>query len=111
MRPSLSTTAITIVSELTACAAACTTADTSLWLGVWVGGGGGGGELLELPLFPPQAHSATHRVKAIHSTGRRKRFLSQWKALNMRCAYWYHSFDSHSMFCSSDGVAASWKSA
>src|SRR5580704_14367030 len=102
MRPSLSTTAITIVSELTACAAACTTADTSLWLRVRAGGGGGGGELPELPLFPPQAHSTAHKVKAIHSNGRRKLFLSRWKLLNMRRAYSYHRLDPHSMSCYSE---------
>src|ERR1700685_1393646 len=96
MRPSRSTTAIAIVSELTASAAACTMADTSLWLGVWGGGGGGGGELLELPLFPPQAHSPRHNAEAAHANGIRLCLLARWKLLNMRRAYSYHSFDLHS---------------
>ena len=66
--------------------------------------------MLELLLFPPQAHSTAHKVSAIHSNGRRRHFLSRWNALNMRRAYWYHSFDSHSMFCYSDGMAVNWKS-
>jgi hypothetical protein len=63
-----------------------------------------------LLLFPPQEQRLAQTMTAIHSRQRNGRFASQWKLLNMRRAYWYHSFDSHSIFCYSLGVAGSWKS-